>query len=63
MDAQELRRIEQRLVEGYYDADAEALRTMKQLIEELRRGVNFESNRDQMKPIPPSNDKKAEDDE
>jgi hypothetical protein len=37
MDAQELRQIEQRLAEGYYDADAEALRTMKRLIEELRR--------------------------
>jgi hypothetical protein len=37
MDAQELRKIEQRVVEGYYDADAEALRTMKNLIAELRR--------------------------
>jgi hypothetical protein len=37
MDAQELRKIEQRLAEGYYDADAEALRTMKSLIAELRR--------------------------
>jgi hypothetical protein len=37
MDAQELRKIEQRLAEGYYDADAEALRTMRRLIDELRR--------------------------
>lgn len=32
-------------------------------IEELRRGVNFETNRDEMKPIPPSDDKKKEEDE
>jgi|SoiMethySBSTD1v2_1073268.scaffolds.fasta_scaffold64244_1 hypothetical protein len=37
MDAQELRKIEQRLAEGYYDADAEALRTMRRLVDELRR--------------------------
>jgi len=37
MDAQELRNIEQRLAEGYYDADAEALRTMRRLVAELRR--------------------------
>jgi hypothetical protein len=37
MDAQELAKIEQRLAEGYYDADAEALRTMTRLIAELRR--------------------------
>jgi hypothetical protein len=37
MDAQEIRRIEQRLAEGYYDADAEALQTMQRLIAELRR--------------------------
>jgi hypothetical protein len=37
MDAQELRTIEQRLAEGYYDADLESLRTMKRLVDELRR--------------------------
>jgi hypothetical protein len=37
MDAQELRKIEQRVAEGYYDADAEALRAMKCLLAELRR--------------------------
>jgi hypothetical protein len=46
MDAQEIRRIEQRLVEGYYDADAEALRTMKRLIEELRRFREEEASRE-----------------
>jgi hypothetical protein len=37
MNSQELRQIEQRLAEGYYDADAEALRTMRRLVDELRR--------------------------
>jgi hypothetical protein len=37
MDAQELRQIEQRLAEGYYEADAEALRAMQKLIQVLRR--------------------------
>lgn len=31
-------------------------------IEELRRGVNFETNRDEMKPIPPSDETKKEGD-
>ena len=43
MDAQELRKIEQRLAEGYYDADAEALRTMRRLVAELRRFREEES--------------------
>jgi hypothetical protein len=46
MNAEELRRIEQRVAEGYYDADAEALRTMKRLIDELRRFREEEATRD-----------------
>jgi hypothetical protein len=37
MNAQELSKIEQRLAEGYYDADAETLRTMRRLVDALRR--------------------------
>jgi hypothetical protein len=46
MDAQEIRKIEQRVAEGYYDADAEALHTMKRLIEELHRFREDEAMRE-----------------
>jgi hypothetical protein len=46
MDARELGKIEQRVAEGYYDADAEALHTMKRLIDELRRFREEEALRD-----------------
>ena len=46
MNAQELRKIEQRLAEGYYDADAETLGTMQQLIDELRRFREEEASRE-----------------
>jgi len=37
MDALELQRIEQRLKEGYYEGDADTLRTMQELIQAIRR--------------------------
>jgi hypothetical protein len=37
MDAQELAKIEQRLAEGYYETDPEALETMRRLVAEIRR--------------------------
>jgi len=37
MDARELAQIEQRLAEGYYEADPDALRAMQRLVEEVRR--------------------------
>ena len=36
MNASELQKIEQRLKEGYYEGDPDTLRTMQQLVEELR---------------------------
>ena len=36
MNMSELQKIEQRLKEGYYEGDPDTLRTMQQLIEELR---------------------------
>ena len=46
MNVQEIRKIEQRLAEGYYDADAEALQTMQWLIAELRRFREEEAARE-----------------
>ena len=37
MNAQELAVIEQRLAEGYYETDPEALETMRRLVAEVRR--------------------------
>jgi hypothetical protein len=37
MDARELAQIEQRLAEGYYEADTDALRAMQRLVQEVRR--------------------------
>lgn len=37
MDARELAQIEQRLAEGYYESDPEALETMRRLVAEVRR--------------------------
>lgn len=37
MDARELALIEQRLAEGYYETDPEALETMRRLVAEVRR--------------------------
>jgi Spy/CpxP family protein refolding chaperone len=37
MDMLSLQKIEQRLKEGYYEADPDALRTMQQLVSEIRR--------------------------
>jgi hypothetical protein len=37
MNAVELQKIEQRLKEGYYEADADTLRTMEELVAALRR--------------------------
>ena len=39
MDALELQRIEQRLKEGYYEGDADTLRTMEELIQAIREIV------------------------
>lgn len=36
MDALELQRIEQRLQEGYYEGDADTLRTMRELVQAIR---------------------------
>jgi hypothetical protein len=37
MDARELALIEQRLAEGYYETDPEALAIMRRLVAEVRR--------------------------
>ena len=37
MDGSELQQIEQRITEGYYDADADALCVMRRLVDEVRR--------------------------
>jgi hypothetical protein len=37
MDARELAQIEQRLAEGYYETDPEALEIMRRLVAEIRR--------------------------
>ena len=37
MDMLSLQMIEQRMKEGYYEADADTLRTMQQLVYEIRR--------------------------
>jgi hypothetical protein len=37
MDGSELQQIEQRIREGYYEADADALAVMKRLLAEIRR--------------------------
>jgi len=37
MDGSELQQIEQRIKEGYYEADADALCVMKRLLDEVRR--------------------------
>jgi hypothetical protein len=37
MDSVELLQIEQRIQEGYYEADADALRVMRRLLDEVRR--------------------------
>lgn len=37
MDARELAQIEQRLAEGYYDTDPEALEAMRRLVAAVRR--------------------------
>jgi hypothetical protein len=37
MDARELAQIEQRIAEGYYEADADALRAMRMLVAAVRR--------------------------
>ena len=37
MDAQELAQIEQRLAEGYYEADPETLKAMQRLVAEIRK--------------------------
>ena len=37
MDGRELQQIEQRIQEGYYEADADALRVMQRLLQEIRR--------------------------
>jgi hypothetical protein len=37
MDGRELQQIEQRIKEGYYEADADALRVMERLLAEIRR--------------------------
>ena len=37
MNAQELQQIEQRLKEGYYEGDPDTLRTMRELVEAIRR--------------------------
>jgi hypothetical protein len=37
MDARELALIEQRLAEGYYETDPEALEIMRRLVAEVRR--------------------------
>jgi hypothetical protein len=47
MDARELAQIEQRLAEGYYETDPEALRTMQRLVAEVRR---FREEADSMLP-------------
>lgn len=36
MNVQELQKIEQRLKEGYYEADPETLQTMRELVEAVR---------------------------
>lgn len=43
--------IEQRLAEGYYDADLEALRTMKRLVDELRRFRETETSEQELEVI------------
>jgi hypothetical protein len=37
MDGSELQQIEQRIKEGYYEADADALGVMRKLLAEVRR--------------------------
>ncbi|MDB5921859.1 MAG: hypothetical protein JWN13_795 [Betaproteobacteria bacterium] len=37
MDGSELQQIEQRIKEGYYEADADALCVMRRLLAEIRR--------------------------
>ena len=37
MDGSELQQIEQRIKEGYYEADADALCVMRRLLAEVRR--------------------------
>jgi hypothetical protein len=37
MDGSELQQIEQRIGEGYYEADADALSVMRELLAEVRR--------------------------
>ena len=37
MNARDLHEIEQRLKEGYYEADEDALTTMQRLLQEIRR--------------------------
>jgi hypothetical protein len=37
MDGRELQQIEQRITEGYYEADADALCVMRRLVNEVRR--------------------------
>ena len=37
MDCRELQQIEQRIQEGYYEADEDALRVMQRLLQEIRR--------------------------
>lgn len=37
MDMLSLQMIDQRLKEGYYEADSDTLRTMQQLVQEIRR--------------------------
>jgi hypothetical protein len=48
MNALELQKIEQRLKEGYYEADADTLRTMQELVAAVRR-LREETERDDAK--------------
>ena len=49
MDARELSQIEQRLAEGYYETDPEALEVMRKLVAEVRR---FREEVDSVLPTP-----------
>ena len=49
MNARELAEIEQRLAEGYYETDPEALETMRRLVAEIRR---FREEADSALPTP-----------
>jgi hypothetical protein len=53
MDSRELQTIRQRLMEGYYEADAEALIAMRLLLDTLDRLRDDESSMAEELTIPP----------